>query len=200
MAAQTANTFTAITSEQLANSIGGTIIANTVRISNATANGTSIEFLLAGQSLPITLGSITNYPPVLVSFNLGANGNNQDPALFSTTVNPSNDQNGAFVVTGVIVLRTNGAADGPNNANISVTSVAQIPTVSLAGAVDGVKAVYSFPSSNGASNLHLGIMNATQNVANLSVFVQPQSSTQNCNTSITSLVFWTCNGAGVGII
>lgn len=188
MASVGANTLTLISGEILANSLGGSVVANSVQVANTTRNGTVIEFLLAGQSLPIQYGSGTVYPPVQISIYAGANGNTQDQLLVSGNVYPTGDQGGSFIVNGILSLRANGAGGGAN-ANQVWGSVMQMPVTQFNGDVKGIVNVYGGAGSNGNSNVEL----VGANTCNISFFAQPQTG-QNTNVSITSLVIFAPTG------
>lgn len=185
-----ANTLAVITNEVLANSLGGTLVANNVQLSNLTANGSIIQFILGGQSLPITFGSETIYPPVLVNIYAGANGNTTDQLLMGGNVIPTVDQQGAFLIEGTLVLKANGKAGG-GNVNTVWGGSAQIPGAALGGGVKTITNLYVGPTSNGNVNAQL----VAANTCNLSFFVQPQTG-QNTNASITQLVLF----APIGVI
>lgn len=183
----TQNTLVLVANETFANSIGGTLVASNVQVSNLTPNGTNtvIEFSMVGQSLPIVNGSITIYPQVNVAILAGSNGNVQDQLLVSSLVTPTGDQNGAFFLNGVITLRANAKSAGAN-ANQVWGAIMQVQTGVLGGSVDSVKNVYGGAASNG--NVNVALFEA--NTCNISFFVQPQNATTNCNTSITSLIVY----------
>lgn len=189
LVSQNANTVAVITNEVLANSIGGTVVANSVRLSNTTANGSIIEFLVAGQSLPVSLGGAsTNYPPVQISIYAGSNGNTQDQVVLSGNIFSTADQNGAFIVNGMLILKGNGASGGAN-ANTIWGGNMQIPGTALAGDAKTIATVYAGPASNG--NVNVQLFNA--NTCNVSLFVQPQTGA-NCNASITQFVLFLPQG------
>lgn len=184
-------TVTLLHGETLANSLGatglavGTLLANSVQVSNRTANGSSIFFDLSGQALPINSGSETIYAPVLISIYAGANGNATDTLLASANVNPTIDQQGAFLVSGTIMYLANGvtavnAVGG--GVNTGWGGVVQIPGVAL-GQVKTIQNLYVGGASNGSVN----VVTSTSNVANLSFYAALNTS-QNGNASITAIV------------
>lgn len=180
------NTLVLIASETLANSLGGTMIASNVQVSNVTPNGANsmIEFTLAGQSLPVPFGSINNYPPVTVSVYAGSNGNTQDTLLMTGTVFPTQDQGGGFIVNGTLTLRANAKAAGAN-ANQVWGGTMQVPGTALGGDAKTITNIYAGAASNG--NVNVTLFNA--NTCNIGFFVQPQTA-QNTNASITALIVY----------
>jgi hypothetical protein len=192
MAYQVSNTVSLVDTEQLANSLGGpTIIANSVQFTNSTANGSSIKFEILGQSLPITNGSITVYPPVNLQVYCGANGNATDTLLCSATILPTLDQNGGFLCTGLVMLKAN--AKSALNAiaggvNVAVGAAMWSQSTALAGDAKTLLCSYAGAAVNGNANVCL----STSNVANLSFLAQPVTG-QNANASITAIWVQTFN-------
>ena len=198
MAQPTSNSVTLISAETLANSLGatglsvGTLLSNTIQFTNLTANGSWVEFSLIGQSLPVTYGSETNYPPVSISVYAGANGNATDSLLMSANVNPTLDQAGAFTVTGLVMLKAN-AKTATNvvggGAPLQFSGLMQVPGSALGGGVKTILNVYSGPTTNG-NVICSG--NTTGNVVNLSFYAAAVTGA-NANASITCLQATTFN-------
>lgn len=145
---------------------------------------------MVGQSLPVTFGSETNYPPVLCQIYAGANGNATDTLLASGTIFPTLDQNGGFVVNGILVYRANAktavnAVGG--GVNTGWGGIVQVPGVALGG----VKTLTNI-IVGAASNGNVNVVTSTSNTANVSFYFQPQTSV-NTNSSITLIMVQTVN-------
>lgn len=190
------NTVTLVANETLANSLGAaTLLANTVQAGNLTANGSTVEFQLLGQSLPIAFGSENIYPAVLVQVYAGANGNATDQLLVSGNVIPTQDVSGGFLVNGLLVLKGNAKAAGANAGQVW-GGLMQVPGTVLGGSVKTITNFYC----GGAANGNVTTGNLSSNTCNISFYAQPQTGA-NTNASITSLVCWVANANGsVGLI